>query len=363
VATQVILNQPAFFTEGKAYPYRNLRTLVEALAPGIGASQAGHLVPSRNSTANLRVSIAPGYFIVRSRYSSSDPQGVYVVVVGSAQLLDHNPAVTFPRIDQIVVGVTESAEQGGTGTTQPELRIVQGTESSGTTLDTRAGATTAAASFPPSWELVADVLVRPGQPLRDQDIRDRRTLAKTAIPSAWFPGDVRFSTRTVPFAGWLTISGGTLSVPRATYPDLWSAAQAEIAASNPIYGPGDGATTFTITNLANRTIVGASTGGGGAEAGLTTRSVGTKWGVNAVMLGPQHIPPLAHSHAMPANAAAYIADVGSNASASIAPFGTFTRGVNAFGPPQTANANTYSGQQLAASIEQPSIALTMYVKT
>lgn len=83
--------------------------------------------------------------------------------------------------------------------------------------------------------------------------------------------------------GFLLMTGSTLS--RSTYPRLWTVAQDEIAAGNAAFGAGDGVSTFTLANLAQRTPIGS-----GAAAGLTTRALGVTGGEETHLLTNGELP-------------------------------------------------------------------------
>ncbi|MEZ0169944.1 phage tail protein [Microvirga sp. TS319] len=81
------------------------------------------------------------------------------------------------------------------------------------------------------------------------------------------PGDFKFSTRATTPAGFLRANGAAIS--RTTYAALWAHAQAsgllaatEVAKLPGGYGPGDGATTFTIPDLRGEFIRGFDDGRG-----------------------------------------------------------------------------------------------------
>lgn len=103
---------------------------------------------------------------------------------------------------------------------------------------------------------------------------------------------------TVP-ANYLLCAGQLLF--RSDFPDLWTAAQAEITAGNPAFTAGNGTTTFTIPDLRGRALVGRDNmiwGPAGrittAGSGLDGTKLGAAGGVETVTLDAAHIP--AHSH-------------------------------------------------------------------
>ena len=88
--------------------------------------------------------------------------------------------------------------------------------------------------------------------------------------SSFIVGEVRFIAVPNAPALWLACTGQAVS--RSTYSALF-------AAVGTAYGSGDGTTTFNVPDLQGRAPVGVGTG-----AGLTARTIGTKWGVEAITL-------------------------------------------------------------------------------
>lgn len=86
-------------------------------------------------------------------------------------------AVVNPRLDQIVARVWDHAADG-LGFRKWRLAVVQGAETAGATLDSRAGV----AALPPNCLLLADVITRPGMTVYPAiDVRDRRLWARGAF--------------------------------------------------------------------------------------------------------------------------------------------------------------------------------------
>jgi len=98
-------------------------------------------------------------------------------------------------------------------------------------------------------------------------------------------GEVRFVALIATPAGWLPCDGAAVS--RTTYAKLFTAIGAA-------YGAGDGTATFNVPDLRGRAPVGAGTG-----PGLTARAVGTKWGVEAVILTVPQMPSHNHTYSDP----------------------------------------------------------------
>jgi len=83
-------------------------------------------------------------------------------------------------------------------------------------------------------------------------------------------GEVRFIAVSATPVLWLPCDGALRS--RTTYAALF-------AAIGTAFGAGDGSTTFAVPDLRGRAPVGTGQG-----TGLTARAIGTKWGVEAVLL-------------------------------------------------------------------------------
>ncbi len=99
---------------------------------------------------------------------------------------------------------------------------------------------------------------------------------------------------TVAPSKWILCYGQTLV--RATYPDLWLFASAEIALGNALFTNGDGSTTFTICDLRGRIPAGRDNMGGTPAGRLTDAvsgfgdSLGEAGGTQAVTLTLSQIP-------------------------------------------------------------------------
>lgn len=89
--------------------------------------------------------------------------------------------------------------------------------------------------------------------------------------------------------------GQTLS--RVTYADLWTVAQAEIAAGSTFYNNGNGSTTFGIADLRGRGLAAPDNMGGTpagrltvASSGFPTTTIGGAGGVEAIALALGNLP-------------------------------------------------------------------------
>jgi microcystin-dependent protein len=100
----------------------------------------------------------------------------------------------------------------------------------------------------------------------------------------WVPGMLfPWTGNSVPSALWVFPAGQTLS--RTTYPNLWTFAQAQVAAGNTLYNNGDGITTFGIPDLRGRVPAGADNMGGTAANRLTATYFGAVSGQAGTTLG------------------------------------------------------------------------------
>lgn len=98
-------------------------------------------------------------------------------------------------------------------------------------------------------------------------------------------GEIKIWTSATIPAKWLLMDGSSLL--RASYPDLWTFAAAEIAAGNTLFTNGNGSTTFTIGTMAGYAPVGVDTTG--ATLGSVTH-VGDTTGSKSVTLAADQIP-------------------------------------------------------------------------
>jgi len=102
-------------------------------------------------------------------------------------------------------------------------------------------------------------------------------------------GPLPWSRATAP-PGWVLCYGQTLS--RAAYPDLWTVAQAEIAAGNPMYNNGNGTTTFGIVDMRGR-VAAAYGAMGGVDSGRLSGGMGAGIGVQSYLMSLSQIPNFA----------------------------------------------------------------------
>ena len=88
----------------------------------------------------------------------------------------------------------------------------------------------------------------------------------TGISFAGSVSGVRFIGELIPYtllsAPALTVFPYGQTLLRASYPDLWALAQADIAAGNTFYNNGNGSTTFGIGDLRGRVVAGKDNMGG-----------------------------------------------------------------------------------------------------
>jgi microcystin-dependent protein len=110
--------------------------------------------------------------------------------------------------------------------------------------------------------------------------RDIQALADAVEAKGLIVGEVRHIAALSLPPGWVPCDGAAKS--RTAFVKLFNAI-------GTLFGTGDGSTTFNVPDVQGRSIVGS-----GAGAGLTARAVGTKWGVEAVVLSKAQIP--LHNH-------------------------------------------------------------------
>jgi microcystin-dependent protein len=77
---------------------------------------------------------------------------------------------------------------------------------------------------------------------------------------------------------------------RASYPDLWTFAQAEITAGSPLYNVGNGSTTFGIMDKRGR-VSSTNDSLGGSAAGRTTGAIGAGIGGQTATIVTANLPP------------------------------------------------------------------------
>lgn len=154
-------------------------------------------------------------------------------------------------------------------------------------------------------------------------------------------GDLKLSAVATEPTGWLKCDGR--AVPRSTYAALYAALG---GASSP-HGQGDGTTTFNLPDYAGRAIVGTGSG-----TGLTTRSLGTKFGEENHLL-------TASESGLPSHAHGY--DAGHNSTDLAGGFSATadsdTNGVNTTHPAGGSNATN------AHNTCQPSAPAVVLIKT
>lgn len=159
--------------------------------------------------AALFVDIAAGSgAFARVQGGSVNGQGLYVVGPHSAAVITEAiapPNVSNPRIDIAVLEVFDNA-MDGSGLNIARVRVIAGTPTAGTTLNSRAGV----ATLPTSALLLADILVTAGATsVSNTQIRDRRKWARGAFSRSVRQTGTSYSAPTTP-----TIIDATLLNPR-----------------------------------------------------------------------------------------------------------------------------------------------------
>jgi hypothetical protein len=138
-----------------------------------GVNAAGSLAVT-STGAPRSVSIAPGAAYIPG--TSQPDQGTYRLTNDAAVTLVHDPATTFPRVDQIIARVVDT-DYGG-GLDAGSIEIAKGAEANGATALNRNGAASDP-SLEPTYIRLADVLVPVGASpvISSSNIQDRRVLA------------------------------------------------------------------------------------------------------------------------------------------------------------------------------------------
>jgi microcystin-dependent protein len=97
-----------------------------------------------------------------------------------------------------------------------------------------------------------------------------------------------FSLRNLPSSKWVFPSGQSLL--RASYPELWAAAQIEIAAGNADWTAGNGTTTFTIPDYSSFVLAGRDYSASGRLSSMNGAILGASGGAQAITLDMTQIP-------------------------------------------------------------------------
>jgi microcystin-dependent protein len=124
----------------------------------------------------------------------------------------------------------------------------------------------------------------------------------TGIAFAGTVAGVRFIGELIPYtlltAPALTVFPYGQTLLRASFPDLWTVAQADIAAGNTFYNNGNGTTTFGIGDMRGRVPAGKDDMGGTASGRLTTanfgsdpKAIGSAGGGETSTLVTDNLPP------------------------------------------------------------------------
>lgn len=129
---------------------------------------------STGGTRSVTISKGPCYV----PGTQNTDQGTYRTFNDAPLVRTHDAAVTFPRLDQLVVRVYDSTELGSGALDYGDIEIVKGTEANGATVINRTGAVPDV-SLPANCIRIADVLVPVGASpvIPSANIVDRRPFA------------------------------------------------------------------------------------------------------------------------------------------------------------------------------------------
>lgn len=161
---------PPRYLQGKVYPARLDRQLMAATVRQ-GVIRLSEFAGVASGSARA-ITVSSGNIFVQG--SESANQGMYHCFADAPVDVTIAPAASFPRIDSIYVVVHDPLESG---TSSIFERVVQqGTETSGTTLDSRAGANV---TVPNNSFWICDVLATVGSGLIPAaNVRDKRKVRK-----------------------------------------------------------------------------------------------------------------------------------------------------------------------------------------
>lgn len=131
-------------------------------------------VTQRAAGTIMAVDVAAGFALVDANNSGNN--GLYHVTNDAFVTVPITTAhATLPRVDQVVITVNDSVH-GGASSDTPVLTTIDGTPTSGATLDNRNGAIP---TLPANTLRIADVLVGAGvTSITNTNIRDRRPWAR-----------------------------------------------------------------------------------------------------------------------------------------------------------------------------------------
>jgi microcystin-dependent protein len=282
MATVDVTTAPLYLTgRSGVYGGHALRQPFGDLVTAGVADSASFAVGPRGAGVNMSVDVGSASALNLAYVSGSDvsDQGAYRIGYLGATLnvpIAAN-ASGNPRVDTLVLRIAD-AEHAGTDN-KAYLDVVQGSPTSGATLDNRSGH----GALPASCIALADVLVASGaSAITVSAIRDLRPRARvgSARVLAGEAGDMKLSFRTDPHSGWLLCDGS--QADRFLYADLF-------AAIGTTHGAGDGSTTFTLPDCRGRDFVGA-----GTAPTLTNRPLGSKFGEESHVLSVAEMP--SHNH-------------------------------------------------------------------
>lgn len=161
------LSLPPLWLQNLGYTARIDRRLIENVFGGEGVLNPIGLRCSADGTS-MYIAVTTGEAIVRGDSHSDD--ALYMINSTSAQSLLVTSDGSNPKIAQVVARIYDNDEAGG-AYDKATIEIVDGTATSGATLDNRTGA----AALPSSALLLADVLIDAGATtIAANKVRDRR---------------------------------------------------------------------------------------------------------------------------------------------------------------------------------------------
>lgn len=164
------LPKPPQYLQSKLYTARQDRGLIQDLmSPGVRTS-ADLVVTATGIGRTVSVSAGVAYVLGTT---TANLQGTYRAVSESALSFVLDSAVTFPRIDRVVVRIYDGQENNSINDSRGAVEILKGVEASGATLANGTGAQT----IPADCLHLADVIVQigAGYTLSGANVGDKRT--------------------------------------------------------------------------------------------------------------------------------------------------------------------------------------------
>lgn len=184
------------FLQTKTYSAQRVRAMLADQGGGIqnGVVNAGDLLVSQKAGgANMSVDVAAGAaWVFGTTVARQGAYNAYNDAVVNLSIAANSSG--NPRLDQIILRIYDTID-GGAGSDQATVEVLQGAATAGATLANRAGA----AALPASSILLGDVLVaNAAGSIVNGSIRDRRQWARGAFVVAQRTSGTNLTTNAAP---------------------------------------------------------------------------------------------------------------------------------------------------------------------